>query len=122
MSNSSTKTSLAATPSAPLTSGYDYWLARLDTGRINRGQLMLLFSESAEYVKVQMPTMKAELLVLEFMRRTPTQAEVKYFKALMTPVIDNHRREGQQGPRNQIKAIMATTGVQVTGHLTHRTT
>jgi hypothetical protein len=91
--------------------GYNYWLGLLNKKRINRGQLMLLFSESAEYVKVQMPTMKAELLVLEFLRRTPTQAEVNYYKALMTPVIDNPQPYDTK-VQNQIKAIMATPEYQ----------
>jgi hypothetical protein len=88
--------------------GYNYWLDKLNKKTINRGQLMLLFSESAEYVKVQMPTMKAELLVLEFLRRTPTQAEVNYYKSQMAPIKDNPATYDAQ-VQAQIRTIMFTT-------------
>lgn len=87
--------------------GYSYWLNLLNTGRINRGQLMLLFSESQEYRDKYMPTIKAELLVLEFLRRTPTQAEVDYYKSMMTPAGTNvPTYDGNVYA--QIQAIMAT--------------
>jgi hypothetical protein len=55
-----------------------------------------------------MPTMKAELLVLEFLRRTPTQAEVNYYKSQMAPIKDNPATYDAQ-VQAQIRTIMFTT-------------
>ena len=90
--------------------GFNYWLQKLNTKRINRGQLMLLFSEAKEYKNMQMPTVKAELLVLEFLRRTPTQAEVDHYAPLMPSTYDS---AGVATAYNsnvlaQIKAMMST--------------
>ena len=63
-----------------------------------------------------MPTMKAELLVLEFLRRDPTQTEVNYYAALMPntwlPGADHSKVPPLTYDGNvlgQIKAIMITT-------------
>lgn len=40
--------------------GYNYWLSVLNDGQINRGELMVYFSESAEYVRKMGPTMTGE--------------------------------------------------------------
>jgi hypothetical protein len=95
--------------------GFNYWLEKLDSRRINKGQLMLLFSEALEYKNMQMPTIKAELLVLEFLRRSPTQAEVDQYSALMPntyyPYTDPAKKEAKTydgSVQNQIVAMMAT--------------
>jgi hypothetical protein len=56
--------------------GATYWLRLLNAKRIDRGSLMLLFSESEEYRTDQNPRIKAYLLYLELLRRSPTEAEV----------------------------------------------
>lgn len=91
--------------------GYNYWLGKLNAGDIGRGDVMLLFSESPEYTTTQMPTMKADLLILEFLRRTPTQAEVNYYAPLMPYRGESAGQRSQMDAELlvQIKAIMATT-------------
>ncbi len=95
---------------APDQGGYQYWLGMLNQNRIGRGDVMLLFSESAEYETVQMPTMKADLLILEFLRRTPTQAEVDALAPLMPYRGESQSQKSQMDAEllTQIKAIMAT--------------
>ncbi len=61
---------------APDQSGYNYWLGLLDQGRIGRGSVMLLFSNSLEFQITQNPRSKAEMLYVELLRRSPTPGEV----------------------------------------------
>ncbi len=40
--------------------GWDYWTAALDEGRLTRGELMVQFSESTEFVRIAAPVVTAE--------------------------------------------------------------
>lgn len=96
---------------APDPGGYNYWLGMLNQNRIGRGDVMLLFSESPEYTTTQMPTMKADLLILEFLRRTPLQAEVDHYAPLMPYRGETDAQKAQMNADLlvQIKDIMSTT-------------
>jgi hypothetical protein len=57
-------------------SGVDYWTRQLDTKHSGRGQVMLGFSESSEYVAKQGSMTNAAVLYLMLLGRAPTTAEV----------------------------------------------
>ena len=57
----------------PDSGGYNYWLGQLDSGARNRGEVMLAFSESAEYQAASLNRVWMSMLYHGMFRRTPDQ-------------------------------------------------
>jgi hypothetical protein len=54
------------------TTDRNYWTAELNSGRRSRGQVMIGFSEAAEYKTKYQHDINAALVMIEMLRRTPT--------------------------------------------------
>ncbi|MGC9457623.1 MAG: trypsin-like serine protease [Halothiobacillaceae bacterium] len=63
---------------APDTAGYNHWLAQL-AGGMTRGQLMLQFSESAEYKAVSANRVEVTMIYVGLLRRSPDQSGYEYW-------------------------------------------
>lgn len=57
-------------------SGITYWTGELDSGRRNRGSVMVGFSESGEYRTAQATFVNVSVVLIQMLRRTPTTTEV----------------------------------------------
>ena len=51
--------------------GLDFWTSQLDTGQRSRGQVMLAFSESAEYVSLSTNKVRVTMTYVGMLRRSP---------------------------------------------------
>lgn len=60
----------------PEPTGFAYWTEQLRTGAMNRGRVMLGFSEAPEYVQKMRPSVTAVELWYGMVRRAPSPAEV----------------------------------------------
>jgi len=58
----------------PDPTGFDYWTGQLTNGILNRGKIMVAFSESAEYKARVANTVTAILLYQGMLRRVPKKA------------------------------------------------
>jgi hypothetical protein len=58
---------------APDQVGYDFWLNQLDTAARTRGQVMLAFSESAEYLGTSYNMVYVTMMYVGMLRRAPEQ-------------------------------------------------
>ena len=58
----------------PDTAGYNAWLAQLNSGAMTRGQVMLGFSESAEYQVKSYNSVYVTMMYVGMLRRSPEQA------------------------------------------------
>ena len=58
----------------PDTAGYNAWLAQLDSGAMTRGQVMLGFSESAEYQAMSYNSVYVTMMYMGMLQRSPEQA------------------------------------------------
>lgn len=58
---------------APDPTGYNYWVAQLDTGAMTRGQVMLGFSESPEYQARIYNSVYVTMMYVGMLRRSPEQ-------------------------------------------------
>lgn len=63
----------------PDAAGYTHWLGELESGRITRGGVMTVFSQSAEYVASSMPSVVVSLLYTAMLQRTPDTAGFSYW-------------------------------------------
>ncbi len=66
---------------SPDFAGYLYWLDQLATGKIDRGRLLLLFSDSAEYRTITAGQVGTALAFYALLRRMPTEAELGTWSA-----------------------------------------
>jgi hypothetical protein len=57
----------------PDSAGFAYWTNQLDTGARTRGQVMLVFSESAEYKSVSINMVYVTMMYVGMLRRAPDQ-------------------------------------------------
>lgn len=58
----------------PDLAGFTYWVGRLDAG-LTRGELMVLFSDSAEFVLASRPAVQTVAIYNSMLDRSPTAAE-----------------------------------------------
>ena len=66
---------------SPDFAGYLYWLDELATGRIDRGRLLLLFSDAPEYRTITAGQVGTALAFYALLRRMPTEAELSTWSA-----------------------------------------
>lgn len=62
---------------APDQAGSDYWTGQLTSGRRNRGQVMIGFSQSPENVRATAPSVDAVMVYAGLLGRAPTTAEIE---------------------------------------------
>lgn len=72
---------------APDAGGLTYWLGRLDAGA-SRGSVMVGFSESAEYTRATFGQVRATMLYLGMLRRSPDDAGLAYWAGVIDRGID----------------------------------
>lgn len=89
----------------PDRAGYNYWVSRLEAG-VPRGELIALFSESAEFVALSRPAVDLIVIYSGLLDRTPSPAELRSALQIVTdtgslePVIDDVLRSTEY--RNRI--------------------
>jgi serine protease len=66
---------------SPDFAGYLYWLDQLATGQIDRGRLLLLFSDSTEFRTLTAGQVGTTLAFYALLRRMPTEAELGTWSA-----------------------------------------
>jgi len=68
---------------APDTTGFIFWTYQLDTGAVSRGQLMLNFSESAEYWARSYNMVYVTMMYVGMLRRAPDPAGFNFWMGYM---------------------------------------
>lgn len=69
--------------------GVDYWTRKLDGGT-SRGQVMVNFSESSEYVRTMAPKVDAVLVYIGLVRAVPGAADLAAAEQMPLPVLIRH--------------------------------
>jgi len=59
---------------APDQAGFDFYVNQLNTNQLTRGQVMLSFSESAEYIQRSYNQVYVTMMYVGMLRRSPDQA------------------------------------------------
>lgn len=68
--------------------GVAFWTKKLATGAQNRGQVMLAFSESSEFIRKTDPRVDLVNVYTGMVRRPPTNAEAAYWAPTGTTALD----------------------------------
>ncbi|MGH2360914.1 MAG: DUF4214 domain-containing protein, partial [bacterium] len=63
--------------------GYNYWFGQLQSGAMNRGQVMLGFSESAEFIGLSVNKVRTSMLYQAMLRRTADQGGFDFYVGLL---------------------------------------
>ncbi len=91
----------------PDRAGFNYWVSQLDAG-VPRGELIALFSESAEFVALSRPAVDLIVIYSGLLDRTPSPAELRAALQVVTdsgsmePVIEDVLRSDEY--RNRVLA------------------
>jgi len=63
--------------------GLNYWVGQLDAGALNRGGIMVNFSESPEYRNATWARIDVVAAYLGFLRRSPDAAGLNYWQGVL---------------------------------------
>ena len=67
----------------PDASGLSYWIGQLDTSAVTRGELMIGFSESTEYIALMENQIYVTMTYIGLLRRSPDQGGFDYWVGVM---------------------------------------